>query len=735
MSDQKLSEFAKNGGIPYISAWRAHKDGKIVGSYQDSNGNIFVKNEPQPQQPQVVIQTNDYKTPDFNFKSFAEASSTVRNNKAGGTEIPNRFQNIDSGILPTVQTGNNKISCKDIITLMQKSYHNISIMRQIIDLIVDLSVGKIFFRKGNKKSRDFFDAYWETIGGDALQEKYYLGLWREGQTIIYPWKKELKKEDVLKIVQTYGMDTSIAAKKITLPAKFVFLNPADIQADGVSSFTSPTYYKVLNGFEIASLKKKDKTQADQELFDSLPKEIQKQIMSGLGSIMIPLPMEDVIISFYKKMDFELFATPVFFPVLDDLNFKMELKKQDLATLRMMNQAILLFTMGAEPDKGGINYNNINNLQQLLSNSSVARYLVCDYTTKGQFLVPDIGKILGKDKYAVVENDIYIGLNYILLNGEKFANKMTAIKIFLAKIRYGQNLFIRDVLKPIIENVSKQLGFKSYPEPYFEYVAIEDDTEFNRLVVRMAEIGALAPKEVLEYFDNGKLPLWDESKENQEEFKGLRDKGWYEPITGGPETQKTLLDMQNKQATKTQTTQLEHDDKQGNKQRKHEAENPQAPAPQIVLKAPTKLAQPSGRPSGSKRKKSTNKPRVVGSIEEYDDVEPIYSGAKLMEVIKKYDLLEKSVIGALKNKFKVEDLKKEQSETALELAKIIARNEDVDNWENNDILNSYIEKPLDKNEERILEIEEISASFGLEPHLGTLLFYSKKEENKENQEGQ
>src|SRR5690606_23331229 len=144
-----------------------------------------------------------------------------------------------------------------------------------------------------------------------------------------------------------------------------------------------------------------------------------------------------------------------------------------------NQSILLFTMGAEPDKGGINYNNINHLQRLLSNPTVSRYLVADYTTKGEFLTPDIGEILGRDKYEVVENDIYIGLNYILLNGEKFANKMTALKIFLAKIRYGQNLFIRDVLKPIIRNVSKQLGFKNYPEPYFEWVEIEDNTEFNR----------------------------------------------------------------------------------------------------------------------------------------------------------------------------------------------------------------------------------------------------------------
>ena len=435
MSDKKLSEFAKEGDISYISAWRAHKEGKLVGSYQDANGNIFVKNEPIRVETTNSLNIN-YQIPNFDFKNFATAAtSEVRTNKAGGAEIPNRFQNIDSGILPTTQTGNNYLTCKDLVILCQKAYYNVSIMRQIIDLIVDLSIGKMFLRKGNKKSREFFDAYFNKIGIDALQEKYYLCLWRESNIFLYPWKKELTKEDANKITQVYGLDQSLAAKKITLPAKFIFLNPADIQAAGISSFASPSYYKVLNGFEIANLRK-PKTDADKDLFDSLPEETKKAIKSGVGSITIPLSNDDIITSFYKKTDFELFSVPVFFSTLDDLNFKIEMKKQDLATLRLMNSSILLFTMGAKPDEGGINYNNINALQQILASNSVARYLVCDYTTKGQFLTPDLGTVLGRDKYEVVENDINIGLNYVLLNGEKFANKMTAIKIFLAKIRYG-----------------------------------------------------------------------------------------------------------------------------------------------------------------------------------------------------------------------------------------------------------------------------------------------------------
>lgn len=722
--DQTLRQWSDSQGIRYEKAWRMYQENQIPNAYQNTKGRIYIKEQSQPVVSQMVMPPPVTasaprelpKIPDYQFKHFVTAAdSTNRINKAGMTEIPNRFHNIDMGILPTVQTGDNRLSCRDLVTLCQKSYHNVSIVRQITDLIIDLSIGQLFLRGGSKKYREFFYAYFKKIGLDAMQEKYYLELWRSSNVFMFPWKKEIKKEDITKITQTYGGDISLAAKKVVLPTKYIFLNPADIQAQGCSSFANTQYYKVLNSYEIASLKN-PKTDADRELLESLPKDAKDAIKRGTGYVSIPLDAEDLIVSFYKKTDYEPFATPVFFSVLDDINFKMELKKQDLATLRMMNQSILLFTMGAKPDEGGINYNNIEKLQSLLSNSSVARYLVCDYTTKGEFLTPDIGEILGKSKYEVVENDIYIGLNYILLNGDKFANKMAALKIFLAKIRYGQNLFIRDVVNPLIENVSKELGFKNYPEPYFEYVNVEEDSEFNRLVVRLAEIGHMTPSEVFDYFDSGKLPLWEESVEHQKEFATYRDDGLYQPITGNPASQLELLKETNKNALKIQENDQTHDDKQKTKDRKHAAENPQSPAPQIVLNAPTKLAQPKGRPTGKPGKKMPNRkttPRGASVI---------YSGTKLIESIRSYSKLEKEIEKALLEKHKLEKLSEQQQAIASEIGNIIARNEEPEKWQES--VGKYLENPLDKNLDRVKEIESIAASYGLDPHLASLLFNSQ-----------
>ena len=52
-------------------------------------------------------------------------------------------------------------------------------------------------------------------------------------------------------------------------------------------------------------------------------------------------------------------------MLDDINWKMELKKIDQAIVRTVENVILLITMGTEPDKGGINPHNLKAMQELL----------------------------------------------------------------------------------------------------------------------------------------------------------------------------------------------------------------------------------------------------------------------------------------------------------------------------------------------------------------------------------
>ena len=162
---------------------------------------------------------------------------------------------------------------------------------------------------------------------------------------------------------------------------------------GNISFTNASYYKSLSDYELERLKN-PRTEEDKQVLENLPAETKKQIKDGKSTqIRIPLEKDKVTAIFYKKQDYEPFSVPMGYPVLEDINWKAELKKMDMAISRTMQQAVLLVTMGTDPERGGVNQKNLEAMQKLFENESVGRVLIADYTTKADFVVPNIGAIL------------------------------------------------------------------------------------------------------------------------------------------------------------------------------------------------------------------------------------------------------------------------------------------------------------------------------------------------------
>ncbi|MFP6615539.1 MAG: Gfo/Idh/MocA family oxidoreductase, partial [Candidatus Hydrogenedentota bacterium] len=91
----------------------------------------------------------------------------------------------------------------------------------------------------------------------------------------------------------------------------------------------------------------------------------------------------------------------------------------------------------------------------------------------------------------------------------------------------------------------QEKFKNYPIPAFDKMRFGDESLIARVYTRLIEIGVLTPEEGIAALEEGRLPTREESQESQEDYKKLRSKGLYEPIMGGPETQKGLVDKQHK----------------------------------------------------------------------------------------------------------------------------------------------------------------------------------------------
>jgi hypothetical protein len=301
------------------------------------------------------------------------------------------------------------------------------------------------------------------------------------------------------------------------------------------------------------------------------------------------------------------------------------------------------------------------MQSLFENQSVGRVLIADYTTKAEFVIPDIGNLIGPQKYEVVDRDIQIGLNNVLIGSEKFANQSIKIQVFVERLKQAREVFINEFLIPEIRRMSKDLGFKNFPTPAFEDISLKDDVQYSRIYNRLIELGILTPEEGVQAIQTGRLPTTQESIESQNKFRELKDQGLYQPVIGGGANQ-------------------------------------------------------AGRPSGSSGiPQSTKNIKPIGASSNF-------SVSKIKENILVAQDLEEEVKSAFRKKFNVKKLSNQQKEDAEKISEIIISNESPENWASK--IQEYLEKPFDKNQDQIKNIQEIAAEHQVTGYLASILYHSK-----------
>jgi len=600
------------------------------------------------------------------YKEVKGSDNKVRRNRSSTIERTERYANITNGLIPFNRSttgsaySSSNMDIRDAVILCQKAYYNFAIFRNTIDLMTEFSSSKIYFKNGSQKSRDFFEALFDKINIWSFQDKFFREYYRSGNVFLYRFDTNIKQDDLIKITQTFGISK---AASFTLPSRYIIINPADIQIAGNISFVSNRFYKILSDYELERLRT-PRTEEDVEVYNSLPPEVKDAISKKSNNVVMPLDTSRLVAVFYKKQDYEPFAVPMGYPVLEDINAKAELRKMDMAISRTMQQAILLVTMGAEPDKGGVNQKNLEAMQALFQNESVGRVLIADYTTKAEFVIPQIADILDPKKYEILDKDIQIGLNNILIGSEKFANQSIKVQVFIERLKQAREAFINEFLFPEIVRISKNLGFKNYPTPYFEDIDLKDDIQYARIYNRLVELGVLTPEEGLTAIETGRLPDPESSLESQIKYKDLRDQGYYTPLIGGSQPQ-------------------------------------------------------AGRPTGSSSPQSTKNINPIGTGQQS---KAEFSAKKVSENFVLASKLEDHVSNLIKEKFNIKKLNKQQKSIANDITKMIVINENSENWIEK--AKQYVEDPTDKNKDNLNIVYDISSSHQVDNYLAGILKDSK-----------
>jgi hypothetical protein len=603
--------------------------------------------------------------------SRGESNASVRRNRASTISRTDKYANIEGGVIPFIYGGGkgkygSNISVRDTIILCQKAYYNFSIFRNTIDLMTEFSCSPIYFTGGNQQSNKFFNIWAEKINIWKLQDMFFREFFRSGNVFLYKIDAEFTKQDMRIISELLSSET----KSSKVPIRYIILNPADIQAVGATSFITPKYIKVLNDFEMQILTN-PQTDQDKELAERVVNIQDIQNKSGATvpnqSMVFELNGDKIVSVFYKKQDYEPFSVPMGFPVLEDINWKQELKNMDMAISRTIQQTVLLVTMGND-EVGMPTKEQIGTLRKIFENESVGRILVTDYTTNIKFIIPEISNILDPKKYEVVDRDIRYGLNNVLFGDEKYANTNTKIEVFLSRLKHARETFMTEFLIPEVKKISKNLGFKNVPTPRFKDADFKNDINLSRVYSRLIELGVLTPEEGITAIETGRLPLPEESVESQKEFNKLRDEeGLYKPLLNRP---------QNGPSNET------------------------------------------GRPPGTETPQTTKAPRIPEGISASKSK---INADLVAKNLMKFDELATAIEKNLKEKYGKKRLNTEQKEIINNIAETIATNEKPKDWLNK--IDDYVSKPVELTA-NMNEINQIAENYGLDYKTAILLYHSK-----------
>lgn len=590
------------------------------------------------------------------------------------TDIYDKFSNIDDFDIPFKYDKLGHTSVKDPIILCQKAYFHIPIFKNTVDIMSELSSTDLVLSGGTKGSRAFVKKWMKSAKIEALKNQFFREYYRSGNVFVYRMFGDFTEEEIRRMKTIYAADTNLIPvvndfPEGTLPIRYVILNPVDIV--GYESLGSATHVfkKLLNKFEAMRLSNPTSAE-EKKLADNIQKNDPTGALNlGLNDVYVTLEPNKLVYVFYKKQDYEPFAVPFGYPILRDLNWKLELKRIDQSVSRSLENIILLITMGTEPDKGGINPKNMQAMKDLFSNEVIGRVLVADYTTQAKFLVPEIDAILGKQKYEIVNQDIKEGLQNIFFEDAKYANSEIKVKIFFEKLAEGKEAFINEFLQPEIEKVCAAIGFRDYPHIRFKSSNIFNEAEIQKAAIRLMELGVLVPKQGIESLNNKELPDSTEVGEGQEEYVKQRKDGQYTPLIGG--------------------------------------------APLYEMPIDGSGAAPTAKPAGLRGRPTKN------AI-----AEELISAKAVAQIAQAASVFEEKAIGITKASKKAKALSEEQLTVVKDLCRSIVESNEVEDWEkvfrqcsNGSGFDKLNLKP---------EVSEISQRYQTDTYGAALIYHSQKQ---------
>ncbi len=519
---------------------------------------------------------------------------------------------------------------KQIIKSCRNAYKRIGLVNNIINLMSDFTIQGVHLTHPNRKISKFYNEWWDKVNGFQTSGKFAKSLYRDGITVAQRTTAKLKAKDVENLQKGWASaaDTEpeepLKLEKREIPWKYTFLNPLTIEpyGDDLACFCGDDVaYGLQIPIHLTNRIKNPQNIVDKTIVSGMPTDIVNAIKQGVQRI--PLDSKKVRVFHYKKDDYEPWADPMLYPILDDLVMLNKMKLADLAALDGAVSHIRLWKLGNFEFKVLPTEAAIQKLADMLLNNvgGGSMDLIWGPELELQETSSDVYKFLGNEKYVPVLNAIYAGLGIPpTLTGANsaggFTNNYISLQTLLERLNYVRVL-LTDFWTKEIKLVQKAMGFALPAQINFDRMTLTDEAAEKNLLIQLYDRNVITLETIQERFKE--FPEIERIRDKRERRE--RESGKISRKAGpwnNPEQKEALqkIALQTGVATPSEVG-LELD----------ESKDGQTPA--LLMKQPAVPGTPSpaklsgqpqqGRPQNSndttKRKKKTVLPRTAATMME------------------------------------------------------------------------------------------------------------------------
>jgi hypothetical protein len=414
---------------------------------------------------------------------------------------------------------------KVIIRKADDIYQRVGLVKNVIDLMGDFAAQGIRIVHPKKREERFYRAWFKKVGGKDRSERFLNNLYRTGNIVINRQTAKLPAKLIDKMYKATAStdildpevgEVELAKKEV--PWRYTFIDPVyvDVLGGSLSSFSSKKYYGVILPAHLRKLINNPKNEAEKLIIQQLPGDILEAAKTRKPYMLDP---NKTIVYHYKKDDWQVWAYPMIYAIMDDITVIEKLKLADMCALDGAVSNLRIFKLGSLEHKIAPTKAAASKLSSILSNNVGGGTMDIVWGPDIELLESNtnVHNFLGEDKYIPHLNSVYAGLGIPpTLTGTFGAagttNNFISLKTLTQRLQYGRDVLINFWEKEI-ELVQKAMGFKTPAKIEFDRMDLSNEDAEKALLIQLADRNIISDELIQMRF--GIDPSMEKSRINRE----------------------------------------------------------------------------------------------------------------------------------------------------------------------------------------------------------------------------